>query len=92
MWTRNLREGQHWISGKIVDRQGPLLYIIRLPNRNMWRRHIEHLRQGACSSTELPEGTTSDESLLQCLLHLLWKYNQIQPLPCQISQLEIQVL
>ena len=64
VWTRNLREGPRWMSGTIVDRLGPLSYMIRLPNGDLWRRHVDHLRQGVCSSTELtelPEDTISDE-------------------------------
>ena len=28
----------------VVDRVGPLSYLMRLPDGNLWRRHIDHLR------------------------------------------------
>ena len=59
MWTRNLREGQKWISGVIVDRLGPLSYLIHLPNGELWRRHIDHLRGSSNEpTTSCQEGST----------------------------------
>ena len=44
VWIRNFRDAPRWLQGVVVDRVGPLSYLVRLPDGNLWRRHIDHLR------------------------------------------------
>ena len=36
-----------WISGVILQSQGPLLYMIQLDEGTLARRHVDHIRQRA---------------------------------------------
>ena len=38
---------------------GPLSYLVRLPNGDMWRRHIDHLLPGSENSLPEPDGDYS---------------------------------
>ena len=46
VWVRNWREGPKWVKGVIVDRLGPLSYLVRIGKEALWRRHIDQLRDG----------------------------------------------
>ena len=46
VWARNLRGGPHWKKAVIQDRLGPLSYMVRLEDGDLWRRHVDHLREG----------------------------------------------
>ena len=41
----NLRPGPTWIPGTIVGRNGPLSYVVQVKGEQVWKRHIEHLRE-----------------------------------------------
>ena len=43
--ARNLRPGPKWIPGTIVGRNGPLSYVVQVEGGQVWKRHIEHLRE-----------------------------------------------
>ena len=41
-----------WKLGVVVRRQGPLTYLVKMDSGQLWRRHIDHLRDlGELSST-----------------------------------------
>ena len=46
VWARNFRDSPRWVQGVVADRVGPLSYLVRLPDGNLWQRHIDHLREG----------------------------------------------
>ena len=93
-----MREGSCWVFAAVVDHLGTVSYFIRLPNGDLWRKHIYHLRQNV--SIALPKGNTSDvqptdpsDDFLQYLLSLLLMHHQNQTQHYQISLiLEIQVI
>ena len=43
--ARNYREGDEWVPGVVVERKGPLSYIIQTESGTLWRRHIDQLRE-----------------------------------------------
>ena len=53
--VRNFREGDKWISGKIVDQLGPVSYLVQCCDGSMWRRHVDHILDKTVSS-ELDKG------------------------------------
>jgi len=55
----NLREGPSWIPGTIVGRNGPLSYVVQVKGEQVWKRHIEHLREVGDTPVEEPIGTRS---------------------------------
>jgi len=42
--ARNLREGPRWVPGVVIERLGPLTYLIQVESGLFWRRHVDHLR------------------------------------------------
>ena len=42
---RNLCPGDKWIPGTIIERTGPLSYLVQVAGGQTWKRHIDHLRQ-----------------------------------------------
>ena len=43
--ARNFRNGPRWIPGTVVKQNGPLTYLVKVRDDQVWRRHIDHLRQ-----------------------------------------------
>ena len=43
--ARNLRPGPKWVPGVIVQRLGPLSFLIKTRDGQMWRRHVDHLKE-----------------------------------------------
>ena len=60
VWARNFRDGPKWISAVVSDRVGPLSYLIRLRDGEMWRRHIDHLRSGSDQPSDEDTHKSSD--------------------------------
>ena len=62
VWTRNMREGPCWVPGTVVEILGPVSCLIHVQNGELWRRHIDHLRNGGASppDTERVEARSSD--------------------------------
>ena len=46
VWARNFRKGPRWVQVIVADRIGPLSYLVKLLDGDLWRRHIDHLREG----------------------------------------------
>ena len=42
--ARNLRTGPNWIPGVIIERAGPLSYVIETEDKQIWRRHVDQLK------------------------------------------------
>ena len=58
--ARNWRPGPEWVPGEIVERLGPLTFKILTQAGQLWKRHIDHLRElGEVS--EMPTETTDHE-------------------------------
>ena len=41
----NLRPGPTWIPGTIIERSGPLSYVAQVKGEQVWKRHIDQLRE-----------------------------------------------
>ncbi len=52
--VRNLRPGHQWIPGTIVERKGPLTYLVQVAEGRIWKRHVDHLRE----TTDTPQDQT----------------------------------
>ena len=42
--AKNLRPGAPWMAGVIVERLGPLTYLVQVDSGQLWKRHLDHLR------------------------------------------------
>ena len=81
VWARNIREGPRWVQGIVADRVGPLSYLIKLPDGDLWRRHIDYLQEGdmvvqsPLHGDDLPippdpESHTAEVAMQSCPSHL----------------------
>ena len=43
--AKNLRPGPDWIPAIIVERLGPLPYLVETSDKQCWRRHVDHLKE-----------------------------------------------
>ena len=43
--VRNLRPGEKWVPGTIIERTGPLSYLVQVTGGQTWKCHIDHLKQ-----------------------------------------------
>lgn len=50
--AKNFLDGDKWIPGVVVERTGPLSYIVQIQTGALWRRHVDQLRDGS----EVKEG------------------------------------
>ena len=70
VWVRNMREGPRWVDGVITGIQGPVSYLVRVASGAVWRRHVDHIRDGKvrppATSVGDPKADSSDleDSLL----------------------------
>ena len=39
----NIQPGQAWVPGTVVERQGPLSYLVQVYDGGVWKRHLDHL-------------------------------------------------
>ena len=44
--ARNYRDGPKWMVGVVVERKGPLSYVVQVNHGMLWRRHVDQLRNG----------------------------------------------
>ena len=61
--VRNLRPGPSWIPGTIVSRNGPLSYVVQVKGEQVWKRHIEHLREMGDTPVEEQTEPRSDDQI-----------------------------
>ena len=41
-----MREGPRWVDGVITGIQGPVSYLVCVASGAVWRRHVDHIRDG----------------------------------------------
>ena len=54
VFVRNRRDGPRWIRGSIIKTQGPVSYLVRVASGDVWRRHIDDIRDGCHSPQSMP--------------------------------------
>ena len=59
--VRDQNPRKPWVPGTIEKLQGPVTYLVRLDTGQLWRRHIDHLREIDDSSVEAASKTTETE-------------------------------
>ena len=52
--TRNYRAGPVWIPGTVVEQNGPLSFLIKANRGQLWRCHIDQLREREDAPREHP--------------------------------------
>ena len=61
--SRNLRNGPDWVPGVIVERLGPLTYLVQVSSGAFWKRHVDQLRTSVDDQVKMP-GESGDPLLL----------------------------
>ena len=67
--VRNMLSGPWWLVGTVVERRGPLSYLVQVANGVVWKRHVDHLRRTIDSpqeeeETAVPDTNTDDSRLI----------------------------
>ena len=61
--ARNYRDGDKWMPGTVIERKGPLSYIIQMETGTLWRRHIiDHLRERTTLTVHSGSPKASEET------------------------------
>ena len=59
----NMRTGPDWVPAVVIERLGPLTYLVETADHLLWKRHIDRLRElKTDSQIETPQSTESDPS------------------------------
>ena len=56
--AKNFRPGPNWLPATVVERLGPLSYLVETTDEQLWRRHVDHLKRRTDSQPEW-EGNSS---------------------------------
>ena len=59
--ARNLRPGPDWVPAVVVERLGPLTYLVETTDRLMWKRHVDLLRELSARSSRPEPGDQPEE-------------------------------
>ena len=60
MVVRNQIPGRPWVPGIVEEVQGPLTYLVRLDTGQIWKRHVDHVREVGVSNDEQISRATTD--------------------------------
>ena len=53
--AQNYRDGPRWVSGTIIQRNSPVTYMVKMKSGDVWKRHIDQLREKFNSPQECSE-------------------------------------
>ena len=62
--AKNFRNGPDWVPATVVARLGPLSYLLETESKQLWRRHVDHVKQRSVPprSHPTPDGTVPDDT------------------------------
>ena len=76
--ARNMRPGPDWVPAVVIERLGPLTYLVETTEQKLWKRHVD-LLQELCvripNSTETTEDSEDAEQPVISLPGNLWSSN-----------------
>ena len=44
VWVRSWRAGPKWVRGRVVHRRGPVTYLVKVKDGELWSRHVDNVR------------------------------------------------
>ena len=59
--VRNLRSGFDWVPGVIVERLGPVSYLVETEGQKLWKRHVDQLKKIKDSPIQQPHRSNEFE-------------------------------
>ena len=51
--ARNYRDGPKWMEGVVMERKGPLSYVVQVNHGMLWRHHIDQFRNGPRTAPQI---------------------------------------
>jgi hypothetical protein len=82
IFMRNFGTGKPWLAGKIVQRRGPLSYLVRLVDERYFPRHLDHLRIHTCEENYVTTDMDSDFPWLEISSAPQTSHSPRDPLSC----------
>ena len=55
--VRSSPPGLQWVPGTVIQRTGPISYVVKVADSKLWRRHIDHIRGMPDSPQHTPPET-----------------------------------
>jgi len=59
--AKNFRDGPDWIPASVVARLGPLSYLLETESKQLWRRHVDHVKARTTSPVQ-PQSDREDSA------------------------------
>ena len=74
--AKNFHSGPSWLQAVVTHQVGPVTYIVKLKNGELWRRHINHFHAGSnIPANEHPTKILMRTSHLKLFPHLHHSHN-----------------
>ena len=62
VFVRNFGSGPLWIAQGVIENiLGPVSYLVRVQNNEVWKRHIDHIKEWTGTSSIQPAATQTSE-------------------------------
>ena len=61
--AKNLRPGPDWVPAVVVEKLGPLSYLVETSESILWRRHVDHLKERVTRENTQPAQASVAESV-----------------------------
>lgn len=58
VYVQNFGLGSPWLAGMVLERRGPISYLVKLSDGRCFRRHVDHLRLRLAEATPTQEWDT----------------------------------
>ena len=78
---KNLRPGPDWVSGIIVERLGPVSYLVETSQRLLWKRHVDHLKPIDKTSNDEQEDIPYAQDLVMSSGNAIPDISESAPVP-----------
>ena len=56
--SRNLRPGPEWVVSVVVERLSPVMYLVETSDHQLWKRHLDQLKEIQGVPENQPRATT----------------------------------
>ena len=60
--VKNFSYGPKWLCGNIIEKSGPVSYVVQLMSGGIFRRHVDHIRMRSSSIMQPTVSDLSDEA------------------------------
>ena len=68
--ARNMRPGPDWVPAVVIERLGPLTYLVETTERKLWKRHVDLLQELCVRIPNSTETTKDSEDAEQAVIPL----------------------